>query len=635
MEDQYKKMRISELERLVRHHNHLYFVEKKPEISDYEFDQLVEALTERKPNSKVLAEIGSDLTGESEKVRHETAMLSLDKAYDEETMTHWASKFSGDIVASPKIDGCAVSIRYDEDGELALGATRGNGVEGELITKNVEEIRDIPNKIGLKNVEIRGEIYMALSVFKKYADEFANPRNLAAGAIKQKDPQRTAEYNLSFWGYDLLGAGCKTEADKLKMLKKEGFPSIEWKKIDAEKIQETYDKFLAKREKYDFETDGVVFKTNDLSEQERLGATAHHPRYGIAYKFQGDSGETRLVDIEWSVARTGVITPVGIVEPVELSGATVTRASLHNVGLMKKLGLSKGATVLMMRRGGVIPNLEKVIKKGSESFGVPKECPSCGAPTEMQDDFLYCTNPSECIQKHLAELEHFIKTIDCDGFGIKLIAQLYEKQLVLDPADFYQLTKEKLMGLDRMGDVLAEKLIRNINARRELPLAVFLRSLGVRELGRHVAEILGTSYSTLDQLFNVTREELAAIHSIGDVIAEHVINGLESKRHLIDKLLGEVTIVAGEAPIGGGLLDGQKFLFTGSMVTMGRKEAQKLVEENAGRIASSVSKDLNYLVIGDGGGAGSKLEKAKKLQASGSDIKIISETDFLKMIGRS
>jgi len=625
-------MRISELERLVRHHNHLYFVEKKPEISDYEFDQMVLALRERRPGSKVLAEIGSDLTGESVKVRHDTAMLSLDKAYDEETMAHWASKFSGDIVASPKIDGCAVSIRYDEDGELALGATRGNGVDGELITKNIEEIRDIPNKIGLKNVEIRGEIYMALSVFKKYAGEFANPRNLAAGAIKQKNPQRTAEYNLSFWGYDLLGAGCKTEAEKLKHLKKEGFPAIEWKKIGAEKIQETFDNFFAKRSRYDFETDGVVFKTNDISEQERLGATAHHPRYGIAYKFQGDSGETQLIDIEWGVARTGVITPVGIVEPVVLSGATVTRASLHNVGLMKKLGLSRGATVLMMRRGGVIPNLEKVVKAGRETFDVPEKCPSCGAPTQMQDDFLYCSNPSECIQKCLAELEHFIKTIDCDGFGIKLIAQLYERQLVLDPADFYQLTKERLMTLDRMGDVLAEKLIRNINGRRELPLAVFLRSLGIRELGRHVAEVLAATYPTLDQLFNVTKEELAAIHSIGEVIAEYVMDGLKSKRHLIDKLLEEVTVIAGETTAGEGLLSGQKFLFTGSMVTMGRKEAQKLVEDNGGRIASSVSKDLDCLVIGDGGGAGSKLEKATKLQGSGADLKIITESEFLKMI---
>lgn len=629
----YSKIGIAELEKLVRHHNYLYFVERRPKISDYEFDQLVEELRRRRPDSKVLAEIGSDLTEASPKVRHEIPMLSLDKAYDPKAMKNWASKFSGDIIASPKIDGCAVSIKYDKGGNLFLAATRGNGIEGELITKNAREIKDIPKKIGLSSVEVRGEVYMPLSVFKGYASQFANPRNLAAGAIKQKDPKKTAEYTLSFWGYDLLGAGAKTEAEKMGLLARNGFPTLKWKVVKEEDIQTAFDEYFSRRDEFDFETDGVVYKANLVDEQVRLGATAHHPRYAIAYKFQGDSGETYLVDVEWSVARTGVITPVGVVEPVELSGATVTRASLHNYGLMKKMGLTKGANVLMMRRGGVIPNLEKVVKDGKGEFKMPVRCPSCGAATELRDDFLYCTNPRGCMRTRTAELEHFIKTIECDGFGNKLVAQLYDNQLVVNPADFYRLTKNDLMRLPRMGDVLAEKLVRNINGKRDLPLGVFLRSLGIRELGRHVARILADRYKGLDEILALKKEELASIHTIGEVIAGYVMDGLKEKRPLIDRLLKEVRIKKA-AERARGPIAGKKVLFTGALDFMERREAQRLVGEKGGEAVTTISKEVDYLVVGGGGGAGSKLTKAEKLVKEGAPIKIISEKEFLKLLGR-
>lgn len=630
----YSKVGIKELERLVRHHNHLYFVEHRPEISDEEFDKLVEELKRRNPDSKVLQEIGSDLTTESQKVRHGMPMLSLDKAYDIETMDNWASKFEGKIIASPKIDGCAVSIQYNEEGELSRGATRGNGIIGELITKNVLEVKDIPKKINLKNAEVRGEIYMKLSTFKKYSKEFANPRNLAAGAIKQKNPEKTAEYNLSFWGYDILGIDAETEVQKRKYLQENKIPTVEWKLIKKDEMQKIYESYLERVGESDFETDGVVYKVNDISEQERLGSTAHHPRYAIAYKFQGDAGETILKDVEWSVARTGVVTPVAVVEPVQLSGAKVVHASLHNYGMFKKLGLTKGAQVLMMRRGGVIPNLEKVIKPGKSEFKAPSECPSCGAPLEARDDFLYCTNTKNCMKTKMAELEHFIKTVECDGFGTKLIQQLYENQLVVDPADFYSLTKDELMQLDRMGDVLAEKLIRNINAKRELDLEVFLRSLGIREVGRHVAGILSEKYKTLDNILKLKKEELAEIHSIGEVIAENVVDGLREKRNLIDKLLEEIKIKKPAKTSKKGPLADKKVLFTGSMLSMDRKEGQHKVENSGGIVATSVTKDLDYLVVGDGGGAGSKLTKAEKLVEKGEKVKIISEKEFLEMMKR-
>lgn len=626
--NKYDQMKVGELEKLVRRHNHLYFVEHKPEISDAEFDILVETLKAKKPSSKVLSEIGSDLFSATEKVRHETPMLSLDKAYDEETMNNWAGKFNGDVIVSPKIDGCAVSIKYNDKGELFLAATRGSGVEGELITKNILEVRDIPKKIALKNVEVRGEVYMPLSVFKKYKGEFSNPRNLAAGAIKQKDPARTADYEISFWGYDLLGSKAKTEAEKRHLLSQNKVPVIEWKEIKSSEIQKYFEKYFAKRDEFDFETDGVVYKVNDVHEQEELGVTAHHPRFAIAYKFQGDYGETTLKDIEWSVSRTGVITPVGIVEPVELSGAMVSRASLHNYSMMKNLNLTRGARVLMVRRGGVIPYLEKVVAAGKGHFEAPSRCPSCNAVTEVRDDFLYCTNKKSCIRTKIAELEHFIKTIECDGFGEKLIAKLYETQMVVDPADFYSLTADDLMKLERMGDVLATKLIRNINDKRELPLDVFLCALGIREFGKHASKLLVEKYGTLEKILKVTKEDLAEIHSIGDIIAGVVVDGLKEKRHLIDKLLKEIKITKIEKRKATGPLADKKVLFTGALVAMERKAAQKLVEENGGTAVDTFTKDIDYLVVGDGGGAGSKLEKAKKVQS----IKILGEKEFFKML---
>lgn len=635
------KLSIKELEAAVLRHNRLYFVENAPEISDPEFDRLVEELRRRKPKSRILQEIGSDVphrtvqddtVGRFKKIRHEVPMLSLDKAYELKAMDAWAEKFEGDIIVSPKIDGCAMAIKYDGDGRLVQAATRGNGAVGEDVTSNAFFIKDIPQRIRLKNVEVRGEAYMRLSVFARYRAEFANPRNLTAGAIKQKDPKMTGEYNLSFWGYDLLGTPAGDEAGKRKSLEKNGFPVIEWKIIKKEKIQDVFEEYLSRRDEFNYEMDGVVYKVNSVSEQERLGATAHHPRYGIAYKFQGDSGVTTLKDVEWSVARTGVITPVGIVEPVELSGAMVSRVSLHNVGLMKKLGLTIGAKVMMMRRGGVIPNLEDVIEPGRGKIEEPSRCPSCGAEVELRDDFLYCTNPKKCVQAKVGELKHFVSTAEIDGFGDVLLEKLYEEGLVTDPSEFYELSADDLLSLERMGDVLADKLMRNIASRRELPLDVFLRSLGIRELGKHASQVLAREFGTLARVRKVTRDELSNIHTIGDVIAGEVVTGLKAKSKLIDKLLKHVKVPSFEKKAAaGGTLSGKTFLFTGAMLAMARGDAEKMVEGKGGRIASGVNKSLDYLVVGEGGGAGSKLGKAKKLAEAGGKIRILTEAEFLKL----
>lgn len=646
---------IKRLEREVRRHNKLYFEKNAPEISDYEFDQLVETLKKLKPDSLVLTEIPSEGTKEFRKVRHTSEMLSLDKCYNDEDLWNWAEKFEDDLVVMPKIDGLAVELRYDEKGELILAATRGDGWTGDDITANARMIADIPQKITEGPLEVRGEVFMKLSIFQKYKEDFANPRNLAAGGVKQKDPRKTKEYGLSFLAYDVFRPGLEKETEKFQILDDLGFtlPELWHLAKEQEALQKIYVHFLERREKYDFETDGVVYRANLVSEQKRLGVTSHHPRWAMAYKFQGDSGTTTLNDVEWTVARTGVITPAGVVDPVQLSGATVTRVSLHNYGLMMKLGLRKGSQVLLIRSGGVIPKLEGVAEAGKgKLFEPPTKCPSCGEPTEVRDDFLYCTNQGAssapsigkadgasprkegCRTTKTRELEHFIKVIEVDGFGEKLVEKLYENGFVLDPADFYALTKENLLELERMGDVLATKLIGNVQAKRELPLDIFLQSLGIREFARHASKLLAKKYGTFTNLKKASEEELSEIHTIGPVIAKEVVSGLEKKKGLIAKLLKQVSLIEGEAapPEVEGPLSGKKFLFTGSLLAMERGKAEKLVEEKGGEIASGVSKTLDYLVVGDGGGAGSKLEKAQKLQAKGEKVKILSEKEWQGMM---
>ncbi|MBF0493145.1 MAG: NAD-dependent DNA ligase LigA [Deltaproteobacteria bacterium] len=630
---------LEELEKQIRHHNQLYFEKAAPEISDYDFDQLLLRLKKISPSSALLSEIYPDTSSPIKKtISHSSPMLSLDKCYEEKELLKWAEKFEGDIWATPKIDGLATELRYNEEGRLILAATRGDGIVGEDITENARMILDIPQKISAGPLEIRGEIYMRLSIFEAYKEGFANPRNLAAGAIKQKNPKKTKAYQLSFFGYDILGLPLKTEEEKFKLLQKFSIPTVESKKVNRKTMHEAYEYFLAKRAQEDFETDGVVFKANSTEEQKHLGFTAHHPRYAIAYKFQGDSGVTTLKEVEWSVSRTQVITPVGIVEPVQLSGATVRHVSLHNVGLMQKLGLRVGSKVLMMRRGGVIPNLENVIEAGEGPEIVPpSHCPSCHAATELRDDFLYCSSKTGCRRAKLLELEHFMKVIECDGFGEKLLEKLYDNGLVVDASDFFDLKISDLLDLERMGETLAEKLIGNIQAKKNLTLEKFIRALGIRELAKHSAKILAKEFGSLKKILSLQEEDLEAIHTFGPVIAREVVEGLSRKRGLIERLIERVQLIEMLPVPSPGKFSGKTFLFTGKMSSMDRSEAEKKVEALGGEIASGVTKDLTYLVIGSEGYAnrekGNKWLKAETLIAKGASLQIISEEELLEKLG--
>jgi DNA ligase (NAD+) len=630
---------VTELEELIRRHNRLYWDEVAPEIPDTEYDQLVLRLKALAPSSPVLLEMGPKERALGAEFRHSEPMLSLDKCYEGDELAEWAKAFEGSVVATPKFDGIACALHYDARGRLAVAATRGDGAVGDDITQNALAIQDIPKRIrSSRPLEVRGEIYMRLSVFAKFkAEGMANPRNLTAGAVKLKDRSKSAAYRLSFVGYDLLGSDETTQELVLTRIEALGFPKIDRFVLTRDALMDGVTRFTGLRPKLDYEIDGVVFKVDELKEQRRLGQTAHHPRFALAYKFQGDAGVSTLRDVEWSVARTGAITPVAIVEPVTLSGVTVTRASLHNVGFIAKLGLTRGAKVTLVRRGGVIPNVENVSVAGDAPVVIAEVCPGCGSPVVRKKDFLFCTAPRTCRGAILGQLGHFVATIDARGFGEAILEQAYDAGLVRTPADFYALKWEDLERLERCGEKLAKKLVAEIDAKRSLDLATFLRALGVSELGKNVSSILASRYRTLPAVLAATEEELAATHGIGETIARNVVSGLAEARATIDALLEQVTVARGSDEtegVHGGPLSGQSFVFTGKMLAFSRSEGEKRVRALGGAVLSGVTAGLTYLVVGgDKTGPKSAKEKAaEKLIAKGAPLRLLSETELLEAL---
>lgn len=643
---------VAQLENEIKHHNKRYWDDNAPEISDYDYDRLVNRLKAIAPSSPVLDDLGAskpkhtDLAvGDAPPVRHKARMLSLDKCYSNEELLKWTNDFAGKVVMSPKFDGSACSLHYDENGELVLAATRGDGEVGENITANVRTIKDIPQKIKERGWEVRGEVYMRLSVFEKYKEEFANPRNLAAGALKHKDSKRSAAYGLSFAAYDLVGTSHASEEEKMKALAAAGFEPIERKVLEKSQLVAGYEELALRRSTLDFEIDGVVFKVDSCAEQRRLGATSHHPRYAIAYKFQGDSGTTIIRGIEWSVSRSGAITPVALVDPLTLSGVTVARASLHNTGFIDKLGLTKNATVVLMRRGGVIPNLEFVAKPGDVPLEVPTTCPSCGAPVRRDGDFLFCSKPRECRSAVIGQLSHYADCVGMLGFGDSLLAGAFDKGLLKRPADFYLLTERRLLTLDRTGSRLAKRLLREVDRARKLDLATFLRAFGMHEIGKKVSDLLAEKFETLEKIFSIDELDLSSIHGIGPVIARHAVSELAAMRDVIEDTRKHVELVAlSDRPAASAaevtrhgmvaVLAGKSFVFTGSLATLKRAEAERMVKDRGGIAAENVTKHLNYLVVGGQRTEekSSKEKTADKWIEQGAKITIIDEKSFLAMV---
>ncbi|MFA5624790.1 MAG: NAD-dependent DNA ligase LigA [Bradymonadales bacterium] len=638
--ERYLSMEISELAEDIERHDALYFRDNKPSIPDFLYDRLKERLRELDAQHPLLTRVEpATLEG---KVLHERPMLSLDKAYDFGKIRDWYAKFEGAALGSPKIDGLACSIRYDENGELILAATRGDGLRGEEITNNVLYIEVVPPKILAKSIEVRGEIFMPLSAFEKYKDQFANPRNLAAGGVKLKNAQETAAYGLRFFAYDLLGEAWESESKKWARLNELGFETAPSEVVQATQVESYCDRLLHERDSYDYETDGIVFKVEQVSEQERLGHTSHHPRYGIAFKFQGDSSSSTLLGVDWQVSRSGAITPVAHVEPVVLSGAKVTKASLHNLAVMEKLALGYGDIVEMTRRGGVIPHLEKVLKHLGEKIEIPDHCPSCGAQAERRADFLYCSKPENCMRGRAARLEHFAKVIDAKGFGTKIINQLMELDYLHSPEDFFDLQLEHLMQIGRerssdaksKSDVLAKKLYESVQNARKVTLQQFLQALGIEGLGRSQSLVIAKHFGNLDAILSANIHDFMQIEGFAQITATALYEGLRERLETIEALRHEMHILQEQEVPRESLelpLAGKSFLFTGELKSMKRKEAEAKVEALGATIASGVSKKLSVLVAASQGHG--KWQRAVKLNAEGAEIDLWDEARFLELLG--
>jgi DNA ligase (NAD+) len=562
-------------------------------------------------------------------------MLSMDKAYSLEEINSWVKKTEDKtFIASPKMDGTCCNIHYI-NGKLFKASTRGSGTVGEDITKNVMEIKNVPKTVNYKKeFHVRGEVIMPLSVFKKYKDTNSNPRNLAAGSLKHKDTEESAKRGLVFYAYDVVNnSDLKTEEEEFQFLKDNGFTTVEYKVSKSEDLKEAYEEFLARRNEFDFEIDGVIFTANQISIQEKLGTNSHHPRYSIAWKIQGESATTALKDIQWSLSRTGVLTPVAILEPVNLSGANISKSSLHNAGFVISKNLSKNAIVEITRRGAVIPHVERVIEHGDEKFEIPTEFE--GHKTFVEGDFLYIENLEENASVQIQRLIHFVTVLEADGFGDKIIAGLHKLGFLNSLDNFYTLTQEQLNQVDRMGDKTSTKLLEQIKSKKNLPLDIFLRSLGINELGRKVSKTLSNQFKTIDRVKTLTEEDLSLIDGIGPKIAKSVVSGIKENEELIDRLMEHIEITAEPEDIKkiDSKLYGVSFLFTGELETYKRKEAQEIVERLGGINATSANKELCYLVCGEEKtGKSSKQVKAEKLIASGCKLQIITEEEFLEIV---
>lgn len=573
-------------------------------------------------------------------------------AFDQRVRSGLPEGSAVEYVMEPKIDGLACSLIY-ENGRLVRAATRGDGVTGENVTANVRTIRSIPLVLNMKNgtappelLDVRGEIYMPRHAFMQLNEqrleagesEFANPRNAAAGSLRQLDPNVTAQRSLSFFAY-AVGEGARDKhADSLAMLADYGFKVSEnyriVKSIDAA-IEYIRD-FDSRRKSLAYDTDGAVLKVNAVYQQDILGATGKDPRWAIAFKFPPEQAETRLEDIVIQVGRTGVLTPTAVLTPVRLSGSTVSRATLHNEDFIKAKDIRIGDTVVINKAGEIIPEVLYVVlgkrPEDTKPYAMPQECPECGWAVERKDGeaALRCTNP-HCPALGREGLIHFASkgAMDIEGCGPAVINQLLEAELIRDVSDLYLLTKEQLVVLDRMGEKSAENLVKAIAASKEQSFDRLLFGLGIRHVGAKVARLLAVHFGTVENLLAADAEQIAAIDDIGPKIAESVVTYLASpsNRDLLTRLkeLGlnmemQVQAVSEEHPF-----YGKTMVFTGTMPTLGRAEAQTMAQDVGAKVSGSVSKKTDYVVAG--AEAGSKLTKAEQL-----GVTVIDEAEFLRLL---
>lgn len=629
-----KTERVQELERLILHHKELYY-RGKAEISDEAYDKLEAELKKLDAQNPVLKLVGHMQLETNLKVAHQRKMLSLDKTYDEKDLLKWIGK--NDVISVMKIDGSSCSLIY-RDGHLHLAKTRGDGSFGENITKKAMFIPDIPKAIpDSGELEIRGEIYCIEMNFFKLSKEMerlglekpTSQRNIVAGLLGRKENIHLASY-LSFKAFDLIGEGkFKKEHEKFDQLARLGFvlPEYELHKNNKEiekRIQDAKD-FMSKGE---YLIDGLVFVYDDLKLHAELGETSHHPRYKIAFKFAGDTKVTTIQDFEWGVSRNGVLTPVALVEPVELSGAMISRVTLHNFGMVQNFELKAGDKIEIIRSGEVIPKFLGIVEKAKGEFTYPKKCPSCASKLMVQDIWLYCENEA-CPAKVKEGILNYIQKAGIEDVSDKRLDEMMGKGLVEDIPDLYRLKVDDFLLLEKVKDKLATKMYENIQKSKIQTLAQFISAIGVEGVSIAKSEkIISQGYNTLEKILGLDLDKMKAIEGFAEKSSLTFLESLKQKEKLIQELIKlGVEAKADEIASGEGPLAGFKFCITGEL-SMARAEFEKLIKKNGGVMVSSVSKNTSYLITNETESSSSKFTKAKDL-----NIPIISENQLLKMIG--
>jgi DNA ligase (NAD+) len=655
------KKQIQKLRNDINYHNYQYYVENNPVISDYEYDMLLkklEALETQYPDlitsDSPTQRVGGEPLKGFKNVEHKIPMLSLDNAYSYDELREFDERIKKNVtdveyICEPKIDGASVALIY-ENGIFIRGATRGDGIKGDDITSNLRTIRSIPLRLqgsNLQNAEVRGEVYFPISSFKKFNKEqeqkgeqvFANPRNAAAGSLRQLDPRIVASRPLDTFLYYISYSedDFKSQEKALQTLRTAGFrvnPLIK-KASDIEEAIAYCKTLEAKRETLDYEIDGVVLKVNSFAQQRELDSTIKHPRWAIAFKFTAKQATTRLKDIVIQVGRTGTLTPVAILQPVQVGGVTVSRATLHNFDELKRKDIRIGDMVLVERSGDVIPQVVKSISEkrtGDEKArAIPRKCPVCGSDVlrTLDEVAVRCPN-KQCPARLKWRIEYFASrdAMDIDHLGGQTIDKLIEKGLLDTIADLYALTEKDLLSLEGFKEKSVKNLLDSIEKSKQQGLARLIYGLGIRHVGKFASQILATQYHSIDDLAKKTAEELTLIHGLGEKTAEAIATffATEENIELINKLK-DIGIRTKETKKEG-RLTGKKFVFTGGLVSMSRPDASDMVMKNGGIVASAIGKDIDYVVVG--ADPGSKYEKAKKL-----GLTIIDENEFKKLVGES
>jgi DNA ligase (NAD+) len=653
----------------IRHHEYLYYAVDDPRISDAAFDKLMNRLKEMEaahpdlitPDSPTVRVGGTPREG-FQTVRHARAMLSLDNAFSYDALRDWDRRVRQgtgrediEYIAEHKFDGLSISLQY-EDGVLVRGVTRGDGTTGEDVTPNVKTIRSIPLSVdaaGLKKsklgatFEVRGEILMTRKAFEAMNRQqeqmggkiFVNPRNAAAGAVRVLDPSITASRKLDFFAYYLFVDGrvpYAKHSESLETLKQLRFrASSDWKLCSGiEKVVEYCTDWDEKREKLPYEIDGVVIKVNSTGLQNELGFTSKAPRWAIAYKYPARQETTVVNDIIVQVGRTGTLTPVAVLQPVQVGGVTVSRSTLHNMDEIDRLGLHIGDTVLVERAGEVIPHVLKVVKEGKDRkpFRIPRNCPVCGSTIHRAEgEVAYrCVNAA-CPAKLKESLQHYAgrHAMNIDGLGEKIVDQLVEQKLVKDVADVYALKVEKIAELERMAEKSAQNLVEEIQASKKNPLSRLIFALGMRFVGERTGQLLAEHFSTLEDLEEAKQEELEQVPEVGPKVAESIVEFFSeaANRKLVKKLReAGVRPTAEKREVKSQKLAEKSFVFTGGLVNRSREEAGELVQQHGGKVSGSVSKKTDYVVVGTD--PGSKYDKAKEL-----GVTVLTEGEFEKLLG--